>query len=225
MMNKNIATVNHKEFHVAHEVIYPSISICFQSFGSGPFVDHQSMKKSEILYMMRGWTKYNQTFLGNSSYEDLTININDYVKSVYYRTTGRDYERYDCNATCFKASGGDSVMSCFSHDVKFERNSQIHSIRVEFDEKIRAIFRTHLIRVYFHHPGQLIRSGWHPAAKMSFTTNLRELKFSIQSLTVLRRRVDANIPCSSLSFDDDKNILENIGRELNCTSIYPGKIN
>ena len=58
-----------------------------------------------------------------------------------------------------------------------------------------------------------------------FTTNQTEFAFYIQSLTVLRRRVDENIPCNSLSFDDDKNILENIGRELNCTSVYPGKIN
>ena len=57
-----------------------------------------------------------------------------------------------------------------------------------------------------------------------FTTNQTEFAFYIQSLTVLRRRVDGSIPCSFLIFDYSKNIVKNIGLGLNCTSIYQGKI-
>ena len=221
--NENIAIVNHREFHVGPEDIYPSTTICLFNYDFGPFKDHHSMNKTELFKMMKGLKRYDHTLLGNLSYEDLTININDYVTFVKYKVNEDDYVNIHCNSTCFKSSGGDSTMKCFSHDIKFQQNMQIHSLYFYVDENIREILRTQMLRFYFHHPGQLIRNGLHPAVRKFFLQNMTELAFSIQSLTVLRRREDGNTACSSSNMDDDKIIWEKAALGFNCTSIYPGK--
>ena len=65
---------HYKVFHDTPEDVYPSISIWFQSH-SGPFVDTEDIKKSDIANMLNGRTAFNKRILGNLTYKDITMQL------------------------------------------------------------------------------------------------------------------------------------------------------
>ena len=115
-------------------------------------------------------------------------------------------------------------MQCFTHDIQFDKSLKIWDIFISFDENIKQIVATRNIKFYIHHPGQLFRTGLYPAVGGRRLKNLTLLRLEVQSLTVFRERKDGEIYCNSGNSDEDKIILENVAKEMNCSFIYPGTL-
>ena len=89
------------------------------------------------------------------------------------------------------------------------------------------MYRNALIKMYFHYPGQLLRTFHNPVHETNVMLNSNHkrndkvLKIKIEDVTVLRKRPNSNIPCKShLNKLDDVNFMENIMNSVGCMPIY-----
>ena len=80
-----------------------------------------------------------------------------------------------------------------------------------------------IMKIYFHHPGQLFRNGNDPVLEGQPHKIANRLTFNIQSVTILQKRQAGKKKCNSASFDDDENLYENQVRKYNCSSKYKGQ--
>ena len=86
------------------------------------------------------------------------------------------------------------------------------------------------VRVFLHHPGQLLRSFHDPVFKSNVMLDIKEeeqkiwdklVRIKIEMITVLRKRQDANVPCNNQLDDlDDSNIMDIIMKKVGCIPIY-----
>ena len=108
--NVSVVSVSYKVFHGTPDDVYPSISFCFQSERNGPFVDILDIKKNDIASMMQGRTTFNQSLLGNSSYEDITIKLE--IRRCVYVVLPEGSGRVQCAKSL--RTYGDGVIKCFT---------------------------------------------------------------------------------------------------------------
>ena len=114
--NESIAAVSYTEFHDSPDDVYPSITICLSNGISGPFVDTENMNKTEVANMIKEWGNINSSILGNVTYDDITIGMQDFGTNLTY--VSEEGKSNPCkNKTCFK-SYGDAVQKCFAHDIR-----------------------------------------------------------------------------------------------------------
>ena len=114
--NESVVSVNTKEFHDSPNDIYPSISLCFRP-NEKLFVDTKDMNRTEMIKMMKGNKEFNGSLFQNTTYEDITIQLQS--GSIKYTTsTNRKEFRKVCSMPgCFNIIG-DGKMKCFTHDIK-----------------------------------------------------------------------------------------------------------
>ena len=89
--------------------------------------------------------------------------------------------------------------------------------------KLDKFFDSSEIKIFIHHPGQLLRVFDAPA----FDLHLHALDwkntgitFKISQVSILRKRSDSNTPCNSELFDDDLQVRIQIAEEVGCIPIY-----
>ena len=215
--NDSVVSVSYKRFHDTPDDVYPSISLCFQSPKSGPFLDTDDIKKKDIRSMMTGITTFNKSLLGNLTYEDMTIKLK--IETIRYGILSRNFVQIPCaNSECFKTFG-DGMIKCFTHDIKFEKNMKYHSVIIRFKRSWPG--GTQNMRIYNHYPGQLFRLGFHHVLNNLLGYNKIEL--NIQSVTVLRKRKNGSPGCNSASSDDDEILFRDAVKQFNCRALYQGQ--
>ena len=218
LKNESVVSASYKLFHETPDDVYPSISICFQNRKIGPFEDTNDIKKTDISNMMKGITEFNQSLLGNLTYEDMTIKLQ--IKKVFYRMLSGITERVLCaNSECFKTYG-DGMIKCFTYDMIYKKNKRYQTMTFLF--KNIWTWTLYQIKIFLHHPGQLFRNGLHPILKGSSIQQGNQIYFNIQSVTALKRRKEGNTGCNAASSTDDESKFWNEVELFNCTAKYPG---
>ena len=215
--NDSVVSVSYKRFHDTPDDVYPSISLCFQSLRSGPFMDTDDIKKNDIRNMMTGITAFNQSLLGNLTYEDITIKLE--IKASWYKILSSNLVQIPCaGSECFKTYG-DGRIKCFTHDISFEKNLKYQKLVIRVKKTWPE--GSQRIKIFIHYPGQIFRNGIHHVLKDLL--GYKEIDLNIQSVTVLRKRKDGSPGCNSASSDDDEIILRNTVKQFNCRAMYPGQ--
>ena len=92
------------------------------------------------------------------------------------------------------------------------------------------LYRNVQFKMYFHYPGQLLRTFHNPILDTSVLWGNKNndekawdkvFKIKIEEVTVLRKRPDSNIPCNNdLNKLDDVNYMEKIMKGVGCKPIY-----
>ena len=208
--NESVVSVSYKVFHDTPDDVYPSISICLRATKVGPFVDTNDISREDISDMMRGLTKYNQSLLMNITYEDMTIKLP--VERLTYVTLGKDmtYTKPCVGSNCF-VTYGDGGMKCFTHDIQFFEGKIYKRLTIQL-KKTKQIMDA-VMTIYFHYPGQLFRAGNDPVVEGIYH----------QKATRIQRRKAGKEKCYSASFDDDRNLFQNLVKKYNCSFKYTGQ--
>ena len=103
LKNESVVSVNNKMFHETPDDVYSSFFICFFNLESGPFVDTNDIKKTDIRNMMWGEASSNQSLLGNVTYEDITIKMD--IERIIYHILPNTFNKILSNTTeYFKTS-------------------------------------------------------------------------------------------------------------------------
>ena len=216
MKNESVVSVSYKVFHETPDDVYPSISICFQDARLGPFEDTNDIKKSEIADMMTGKIEYNQSLLGNLTYEDMTMKLQ--IKTATYRMVSGNTDSLSCaNSKCLKTYG-DGRIKCFTHDMMFKKNDKYQELVLRI--KKNWVKARHVIKIFCHHPGQLFRNGLHHVIRLSSIQKANQIHLNIQSVTVLKKRQSGKSGCNSESSHEDVILFWNTVKLFNCTAKY-----
>ena len=83
------------------------------------------------------------------------------------------------------------------------------------------------MKIYIHHPGQLLRVFDSPVFEskiMDLDTERRLLSFKISQVSILRKRPDSNIPCNPDLYDDDLQQRIQVAEDVGCIPVYWKKI-
>ena len=91
--NESVVSVTYKKFHDTPEDVFPSFSVCFENGENELFVDVNGFKNKDIVNMMRGVARFNQSLFLNTTYQDMTLKLP--IKVFKYLTENR-YNKYSC---------------------------------------------------------------------------------------------------------------------------------
>ena len=219
LKNESVVSVSYKVFHDTPDDVYPSISICFYTLNQyGPFVNTSGINKQDIARMMKGEKEYNQSLFENITYEDMTMKLSVLVY-MYIEEITVDIVKCD-DFKCFKTYG-DGIKKCFSHDIKYAQGKIYKSLNIRV-KKTKKLMET-VMQIFFHHPGQLFRTGHDPVYEGVFHKNRERIIFKVQSVTTRQKRKDDREKCNHASFDDDEILFENEVKKYNCAAKYKGQ--
>ena len=82
-------------------------------------------------------------------------------------------------------------------------------------------YQSVILRVFVHHPGQLMRSFHRPVFEsMMRDFPMYSLKITVGKVSILRKRASSNVPCDERLDDDDAKFQETLIKYANCTPVY-----
>jgi hypothetical protein len=121
---------------------------------------------------------------------------------------------------CFTRSANDSSKTIRTHDWLLLNRSLFGN----------DLYSNVHFTMYFHHPGQLLRTFHNPFFESNVLLDNKDkkekvwdkiLKFKIEEVTILRKRQDSNIPCNNkINKFDDANFMEEVMARVGCVPIY-----
>ena len=167
---------------------------------------------------MTGTTTFNQSFLRNLTYEDITIKLE--IETIWYKILSINDIQIPCSGSECLRTYGDGRIKCFTYDMKFEKNIKYQKLMIRVKRTWPK--QSKLIKIFVHHPGQLFRNGIHHAIK-DYLNKYNTIELNIQSVTVLRKRKDGSPGCNTASSDDDEILFMNAVKQFNCRALYQGQ--
>ena len=222
-------------------------SSIFESFEVTPSKYGELLKGKEVFkygydYQTRLYNKMPIDIRNGSNrgFEKFSLNISNLI-------TGLEYVTKDdkTNIHYGKGSKGKKTISVpfevsytTPDTICFTRNANDSSFAIRTQDWLllnQSIFGNDLYRnvhfnMYFHHPGQLLRTFHNPFFASSVLLDTKDkkanvwdkiLKFKIEEVTVLRKRQDSNIPCNTkLNKFDDNKFMEDVITQVDCMPIY-----
>ena len=189
--------------------LYETIPVDIRN-GSHEDFETFSLSISDLITGLEYVTKDDKTSIhyGKGSKGKETINAPFYVS---YATP---------DTICFTRKDNDSSNDIRTHDWLLLNRSIFGN----------DLYRNVHFNLYFHHPGQLLRTFHNPffASNILLGTKNNEekawdkvLKIMIEEVTVLRKREGSNIPCNNnLNKFDDVNFMDTIMQRVGCVPIY-----
>ena len=70
--NESVVSLHHKEFHATPQDVYPSTTVCFSN-----------TNKTEVTRLMTKLEEFEKNL--NVTYNNITMNMEDFSTSIYYR--------------------------------------------------------------------------------------------------------------------------------------------
>ena len=201
--NESVSAVHLKEFHATYKDIYPSVSICFKSFSGGIFVDRDGLPSKKDMYSMVRGKKTMDSALYNASYEDITIKLEDFLKSSFLKYDRETASQLIFINGTFKTTGY-SLEKCFTHDIEFVESHKISSFSIILEHLGRLG-----LQVKIHHRGQLLRTTGDVFSTRS-KANGTKVSIVLEDLTLYRRRKNGPEKCDGKSQEDDQESNSNI---------------
>ena len=168
--------------------------------------------------------------ISDNDLEKISFQLKDFVHEIRFEDRNshpteyyfEDEEVLSLNSTLpFHIGYQDPHSICFTRDADLGTENERRLDRISFLlEKLKA---TNLyILVFIHHPGQLTRSLDKPIlqSKASQLQENRNVVFSINQVSVLRRRPDAIKKCDEGIHDDDRLFRDKVTRSAGCIPTY-----
>ena len=250
ILDQDITLVEYKRFHGEPDAIYPSITLCiYKPFipskieGLGANVNIYSYKDFLFGYDYDGW---NSSF-SSINYDNVSINILDYLKYVEMNLLNNDNLRWDVENNSHLLTNHDARWlnhdtvkppeiyvsgrmhnkKCFTMNIPMVENKRIYSVEMNMD---KDIFPYGIIRpdrnqffITLHYPFQLLRSyvfsrvRWPSSIK---ETDCFQLRVSVGSTEVLKRRNKYTDPCNdALETHDNITFLRMI-EDIGCSPTH-----
>ena len=232
--DESISLVDFQTYHSRKEDIYPTITICldnsmFPSFDTNNLKMYNATKaisdklneKYHIddINKLRDYVRFlradeadRNTILGidqilNVEYDDITINLDEYVKSIAVEGGSNVLYHWSTNyKTPFYVSYRHAMVKCFSLDISEDvmpniTGNVLSKVQIELFSNITIEGAG--MAYLMHYPKQLMRT-----ASMGYSDLLREgcvvtKTFRITSMEVIRRRNTRASPCNKDYNEED----------------------
>ena len=239
--NEDMSAIRYRNFATSHKDTYPTFSICIEGFIYSYFSD-------EILFTFPNadlsYGEFKSVLEGDSSKGLDILNISedffdvystiDAYRNLFYQITFDtehasdkmwiDVLRHYNTSMPFYISYQDPRTICFSRKNDITKKIiRIEDTLILFKSKLDRFFDSNKIKIYIHHPGQLLRAFNAPVFDSHLhALNWREtgITFRISQVSILRKRVDANTPCNAELFDDDLQVRIKVSEEVGCIPMY-----
>ena len=246
--NESTSLVDFQTYHNEKKDIYPSFTMCFG------IIDEQDelydKKRLKEIYNIENVTKYINFLAGEEwdeelltvDYDDVTIDLKDYVKTVILRVNSSysdpiyKWNNNDTNKNVSKSIPKTSAQrkdsfpfytsfrqaknKCFTVDFSTETFPEMNGHLIStFEVIFKDLKLPNVIIGYFlHYPKQFIRS---PSLDLEWRTKIGIITgdtkvFWIDNLDVIRRRNTPNTPCNMEWQNDDEIIRKQIVNDVGC---------
>jgi hypothetical protein len=177
----------------------------------------------------------------NQDFESFSLNISNVItglefltendqKSIHY---GRGSKGKETKHLPFEVNYNTPDTICFTDSLAIDSLKTIRTLDwLLLNQSIfgNDLYRNVHFNMYFHYPGQLLRTFHNPSLETNVLLgnhNNKEkvwdkvFKIKIEEVTILRKRPNSNIPCKNhLNQFDDANFMEEIMKRVGCMPIY-----
>ena len=211
--NEDATLIEYKPLHLEKAPVYPELTFCIVD----PFLDSKlneidsGLNKETYLMYLKGEIDLKGTVEEDISYEDISLNLFDYLSDVqiaFMLDGKRSYYNCDgpqnCSFLKFKNTyngftiQGHQFIKCFGIEVKATKAYKINLLQLFFYDTFKSIInQVGTIEAMFNHPNQMfifdnkggtkIWSDYHDNRTLNF--------FQINSFEILKRRKKANELC------------------------------
>ena len=232
-LDEDLSVITYRKFYERENDVYPTVSLCFNNPFLAKRLAESGINESVYLSFLTG--EYFSEEMLEINYENVTINISNYVKGymIYFNNGTRiqvDSEKnidkirtltYVSYNGIHGSTGG--FFKCFALDIPLVRDLLIFRILISnniFSNSIRPPYDT--FRAIHHLPQQFFLSGanqqwiWpYRAANESY-----KMRFNVGSSTIMIKRNKKNSRCIESYENYDDWVLKLYKNEAKCNIPY-----
>ena len=250
--NDNSTSITYRRFNNEPKDEYPTFSICFEGTPFHWYHDIDIYKAFELRteqyeLMLKGRPAFRyqydpssksfrkmSTFVKNepnAAHKEFHVQLIDFLSEANFSSLNKDDSRFFANTDGggleeqpFTVSYHTPDHICFARDSTYVSNLMRTEDLLTLDRSLikNDMYKDTKIKVFVHHPGQLIRSLAIPTFTSSFLDYKHEklLSFKMSQSTAIRKRSDYREPCSSTINDYDKYLMNVVINGTNCIPPY-----
>ena len=236
-LNNDVCIIDYKKYYDTPSDEFPVLSICIKNSFSISKIQGKNPDFNESLYLQFLQGKYFSSSLIEIDYNDIRLNLSDYIKSYYFEwkngsTSLHEYAREPMTtltpsfAGFSTIPGAPTLYNCYAIR---HPNAPIDSFYIQLQNSIfPASIRSRNFDLFtlLHYPNQLFMS--YKTIKYTFPTKTTAnssyvVRFVVRGAEVLQRRNKETRPCNEDWKNYDTNVLQEHMENVGCRAPYVAK--